>query len=259
MRDLGDYLELEAKAKDRDVVSEKKVKVKEYFDPKKLDVVRGLDDIQTESRLRTLFAMYSLPCGGSTNRGRWVGRSRARCAARRSNGGRDRGVRGGFGGREAAPAALAVGPFTGRRRAGCKFEALRGRVARRMKQLNLCFALGPSPTGVANALVQSDRPRSSILAHTAALADKRRAVRRARRALKAAARRGIGGDDPRVRELERRARQAERAAPASLFNLGAAHRLVGEDRRASECYNAVVTAAKAIGGREGTALVGRFT
>ena len=88
-----------------------------------------------------------------------------------------------------------------------------------MKQLNLCFALGPSLTGVANALVQSDRPRSSILAHTAALADKRRAARRARGALKAAARRGIGGDDPRVRELERRARQAERAAPASLYHV----------------------------------------
>ena len=40
------------------------MEVKEDFDPKKLDVVRGLDDVQTESRLRTLFAMYSLPCGG---------------------------------------------------------------------------------------------------------------------------------------------------------------------------------------------------
>jgi len=256
LRDLGDYLELEAKAKDRDVVSEKKVKVKEYFDPKKLDVVRGLDDVQTESRLRTLFAMYSLPCGGQEIKIDGLG-------AHELGAPLDDGTADAI---EAYAAALegakSLAPLPSAHllvdvALDARLEALRGRVARRMKQLNLCFALGPSLTGVANALVQSDRPRSSILAHTAALADKRRAARRARGALKAAARRGIGGDDPRVRELERRARQAERAAPASLFNLGAAHRLVGEDRRASECYNAVVTAAKAIGGREGTALVGR--
>ena len=256
LRDLGDYLELEGKAKDRDVVSEKKVKVKEYFDPKKLDVVRGLDDVQTESRLRTLFAMYSLPCGGQEIKIDGLG-------AHELGAPLDDQTAAAI---EAYAAALegakALAPLPSAHllvdiALDARLEALRGRVARRMKQLNLCFALGPSLTGVANALVQSDRPRSSILAHTAALADKRRAARRARGALKAAARRGIGGDDPRVRELERRARQAERAAPASLFNLGAAHRLVGEDRRASECYNAVVTAAKAIGGREGTALVGR--
>ena len=114
-----------------------------------------------------------------------------------------------------ALAAAAVGPFTGGRRAGCVGErGARVRVANGAAQLNLCFARAP-PRG-SRARVQSDRPRSSVCsAHGGAGRIKGAGAARPGHPERRGAR-GIGGDDPRVRELERRARQAERAAPASL-------------------------------------------
>ena len=252
LRDVGDYLELEGRGP---AAAPPKLKVREYFDPKKLDVVRGLDDVEARDRLKTLFAMYALPCGeqisveGPGAHALGAPLSDAAAAALEAYATALEGARA----LAPRPSATLLPDVA----LDARLEALRGRVSMRAAQLTLCFALGPSLSSLAHALTRSARPRAALLAHAAALADTRRAARRARGALKAATRRGVAADDPRVRALERRAVMAERDTPAALFDLGAAHRALGEDRAASECYNAALAAASNIGGRAGAALQGR--
>jgi len=252
LRDVGDYLELEGRGP---AAASPKLKVREYFDPKKLDVVRGLDDVEAWDRLKTLFAMYALPCGeqisveGPGAHALGAPLSDAAAAALEAYATALEGARA----LAPRPSAILLPDVA----LDARLEALRGRVSMRAAQLTLCFALGPSLSSLAHALTRSARPRAALLAHAAALADTRRAARRARGALKAATRRGVAADDPRVRALERRAVMAERDTPAALFDLGAVHRALGEDRAASECYNAALVAAASIGGRAGAALQGR--